>query len=72
MSTRTTYTVSGMTCGHCVAAVTREVSRIDGVQDVAVDLTGGTVSVVSDTTPATDRVRAAVDEAGYELTGVLA
>jgi copper chaperone len=72
MSTRTTYTVSGMTCGHCVAAVTREVSRIDGVQDVAVDLTGGTVSVVSDTTPATDRVRAAVDDAGYELTGVLA
>jgi copper chaperone len=42
-----TYTVTGMTCGHCVASVTEEISEIDGVTDVAVDLPTGAVTVTS-------------------------
>jgi copper chaperone len=62
-----TYTVTGMTCQHCVGAVREELGRIPGVTDVAVDLTSGTVTVVSEQ-PVTDAdVRAMVDEAGYEL-----
>jgi copper chaperone len=65
MST-TTYQVTGMTCGHCVQAVTSEVSAIDGVTDVQVDLESGRVDVTGDgVTEAA--VRAAVDEAGYAL-----
>ena len=64
-----TYTVTGMTCGHCVASVTEEVSGIDGVTDVAVDLPTGAVTVTS-TEPVDDAdIRAAVQEAGYELAG---
>ena len=72
MSTKATYTVTGMTCGHCVAAVMQEIKGLDGVQDVAVDLVAGGQSVVrvtSEARLAVDQVRAAVDEAGYELTG---
>ncbi len=65
--TSTTYRVTGMTCDHCVRAVSSEVSQIDGVTDVQVDLPIGQVTVVSDAPLATDDVRAAVDEAGYEL-----
>ena len=65
--TTATYTVTGMTCDHCVRAVTEEVSKLDGVQDVHVDLATGAVTVAS-TQPLDDaRVRAAVDEAGYEV-----
>ncbi|GAB3959137.1 heavy-metal-associated domain-containing protein [Actinoallomurus acanthiterrae] len=65
--TTTEYTVKGMTCGHCVSAVTSEVGAIDGVTDVKVDLTSGVVTVAS-TAPLDDRaVRDAVDEAGYEV-----
>ena len=65
MST-TTYQVTGMTCGHCVQAVTTEVSAIDGVSDVQVDLESGRVDVTGE--GITDEaVRAAVDEAGYAL-----
>ena len=65
MST-TTYQVTGMTCGHCVQAVTTEVSGIDGVTDVRVDLESGRVDVTGE--GITDEaVRAAVDEAGYAL-----
>jgi copper ion binding protein len=65
----TTYTVTGMTCGHCVASVTEEISEIDGVTDVAVDLPTGAVTVTS-TRPIDEAdVRAAVEEAGYELAG---
>ncbi|HZN19186.1 MAG TPA: cation transporter [Micromonosporaceae bacterium] len=67
MSVQTTYTVSGMTCGHCVQAVTGELTKLPGVQDVAVDLPTGAVTVTSDGPLARDDVRAAVDEAGYEL-----
>lgn len=65
--TTSTYTVTGMTCQHCVGAVQEELGRLPGVTDVAVDLPSGTVTVVSEL-PVTDAdVRAMVDEAGYEL-----
>lgn len=63
------YTVTGMTCAHCVASVSEEISEIDGVSDVRVDLPTGGVTVTS-TGPLDDaRVRAAVTEAGYQLAG---
>ena len=62
-----TYSVSGMTCGHCVASVTEGVSELAGVTDVAVDLPTGAVSVTSAEPLDDDAVRAAVEEAGYEL-----
>jgi len=62
-----TYTVSGMTCGHCVASVTEEVSAIDGVTGVEVDLAAGKVTVTSAAPLAEADIRAAVDEAGYQL-----
>ena len=65
----TSYTVVGMTCGHCVAAVTEEVSSVPGVTAVDVDLASGGLSVTSDTPVDGDAVRAAVEEAGYEVTG---
>ncbi|OLF11681.1 cation-transporting ATPase [Actinophytocola xinjiangensis] len=65
--TVTTYTVTGMTCDHCVRSVTEEVTAIDGVTDVTVDLPSGQVTVTSQTTLGADDVRAAVEEAGYQL-----
>ncbi|ANN17081.1 cation-transporting ATPase [Amycolatopsis orientalis] len=64
----TTYTVTGMTCGHCVSSVTEEVGKIGGVTDVRVDLPTGAVTVISSQEPEVAEVRAAVEEAGYELT----
>lgn len=61
------YTVKGMTCGHCVSAVSEEVGRLDGVTDVQVDLASGVVTVASTAPLDEAAVRAAVDEAGYEL-----
>ena len=69
MSEIATYTVSGMSCGHCVAAVTAELQKLDGVTAVDVVLDGGTVTVRSEQPLDDDAVRAAVDEAGYELIG---
>ena len=63
------YTVSGMTCAHCVSAVTEEVSRLAGVTNVEVDLQTGRVRVASAAPLAESDVRAAVEAAGYELTG---
>jgi copper chaperone len=60
------YTVEGMTCAHCVAAVTEEVSRIPGADHVEVDLDSGRLAVSGETI-GTDEVRAAVEEAGYSL-----
>ncbi|WP_459548016.1 heavy-metal-associated domain-containing protein [Nocardia sp. X0981] len=69
MPTTSTYTVSGMTCGHCVQAVKTEIGKIDGVTSVDVDLATGRV-VVEGTAPIADAdIAAAVDEAGYELAG---
>ncbi|MPY76921.1 MAG: cation-transporting ATPase [Actinophytocola sp.] len=62
-----TYTVTGMTCGHCVQSVTEEVSDVPGVTDVAVDLPTGAVTVTCDAPVSEDQIRAAVTEAGYEL-----
>ena len=66
MST-STYTVTGMTCAHCVASVTEEVSEVPGVEDVAVELATGRLTVTGDAAP--DAVRGAVEEAGYALAG---
>jgi len=67
MSQTSTYTVVGMTCGHCVASVSEEVSAIPGVEDVAVDLDSGRVTVTSGAPVGEAQVKAAVEEAGYEL-----
>ena len=67
MTVTETYTVTGMTCGHCVEAVTGELIRLPGVRDVRVDLASGQVTVRSDGMVPLDEVRAAVDEAGYAL-----
>ena len=72
MSSTAIYSVTGMTCDHCVRAVTDEVSAIPGVSDVEIQLVaGGTskVRVVSEQPLAETSVREAVDEAGYELAG---
>ncbi|MGI5223106.1 heavy-metal-associated domain-containing protein [Nocardia sp. CA-290969] len=66
MST-STYTVTGMTCGHCVQAVQTEIGKIDGVTGVDVDLASGRVVVESGGDIAASDIAAAVDEAGYEL-----
>ncbi|MBE8516158.1 heavy-metal-associated domain-containing protein [Amycolatopsis sp. H6(2020)] len=67
--TTSSYTVTGMTCSHCVASVSEEVGAIEGVTDVAVDLPTGAVTVTSDRPVDGARVRAAVEEAGYQLAG---
>lgn len=69
MSTTTTYTVTGMTCGHCASSVHDEISEIQAVTAVTVDLPTGAVSVTADRTVATERIRAAVADAGYQLEG---
>ena len=67
MATTKTYTVTGMTCAHCVNAVSAEVGQIPGVSGVKVDLVTGTVTVTSEQSTDDDAVAAAVDEAGYEV-----
>ncbi|NKY34386.1 heavy-metal-associated domain-containing protein [Nocardia speluncae] len=67
MSTTSTYTVSGMTCDHCVQAVKTEIGKIDGVTSVDVDLASGRVVVDTAAEIADSDIAAAVDEAGYEL-----
>ncbi|WP_027861910.1 heavy-metal-associated domain-containing protein [Marmoricola sp. URHB0036] len=61
-----TYTVTGMTCSHCAAAVTSEVEAIEGVHVVSVDVETGTLTVEGDGFT-DEQVAAAVDEAGYAL-----
>ena len=67
MSNTRTYTVTGMTCGHCVASVTEEVSEIPGVAKVDVELETGAVTVTSAEPVDDAAVKAAVEEAGYQL-----
>lgn len=69
MSTAT-YTVKGMTCGHCVSSVREEVSGVAGVTSVEVDLANGALTVVSESPVDQAQISAAVEEAGYELVGV--
>ena len=68
MSTTTEYVVTGMTCAHCVQAVTEEVTALSGVTDVAVDLESGGLTVVSEDTVPFAEIERAVDEAGYTVT----
>ena len=63
----TTYSVTGMTCAHCVASVTEEITELHGVRSVVVDLPTGAVTVDSDSALDRVAVRAAVEEAGYQL-----
>ncbi|MFD5025757.1 heavy-metal-associated domain-containing protein [Streptomyces sp. NPDC058373] len=65
----TVYTVTGMTCGHCEGAVSEEVSALPGISSVTAEAATGKVTVVSAAPLDEEAVRAAVDEAGYELTG---
>lgn len=68
-SVTTTYKVSGMSCGHCEGAVSSEISEIEGVTSVKAVASSGEVTVTSGGEVDYEAVRAAVDEAGYELTG---
>lgn len=65
MSTTTTYTVTGMTCGHCESSVRAEVSQVPGVTEVDVSAKTGTLTVTAENTVNDAEVIAAVDEAGY-------
>lgn len=70
--TTSTYPVNGMTCGHCVGSVTKELKTLDGVTSVNVDLVSGgtsTVTVESNAPLDADAVAAAIDEAGYDIAG---
>jgi len=68
--TSTAYQVKGMTCGHCAQSVTEEVTALDGVSEVRIDLVAGGTSTVTVTAArplSAEAVRAAVEEAGYTL-----
>ena len=67
MTTRT-YSVPGISCGHCKSAIEGELAPLDGVESALVDIDAKTVTVVGEITEAD--VRAAVDEAGYEVASV--
>jgi len=67
MSTTTTVTVTGMTCGHCVASVREEVGELAGVSGVEVDLTSGRVDIASDAPLEADDIARAVSAAGYQI-----
>ena len=64
---QTTINVSGMTCGHCVSAVTMELSLLPSVTEVEVDLENGQVTITSDIAMDQTQVATAIYEAGYEL-----
>ncbi|QVQ50429.1 heavy-metal-associated domain-containing protein [Spiractinospora alimapuensis] len=68
-ATTASYAVEGMTCGHCVSAVTEEVGAVRGVTEVDVDLATGRLRVTGDGTFDDAAISAAVDEAGYTVTG---
>ncbi|MFH8693444.1 heavy-metal-associated domain-containing protein [Streptomyces chartreusis] len=68
MST-TTYAVSGMSCAHCKATLTKVIGELDGVTGVDVDLATGQVTVSSTTEPDDALIGGVVDDAGYELAG---
>ena len=67
MSSTSTWHVTGMTCGHCVASVKEEIGEIAGVEVVDVVLDSGEVTVTSAEPLTREAVAAAVDEAGYQL-----
>ena len=61
------FTVTGMSCGHCEKSVSEELGALPGVFEVSADAKSGTVTVSSEEPLDVDAVRAAVDEAGYQL-----
>ena len=63
----TTFQVTGMTCSHCETAVRHEISRLDGVEKVDIDVASGMVTVHASTSVDRADIAAAVDEAGYAL-----
>lgn len=63
------YIVKGMTCSGCMNKVTNAVTSVEGVDDVDIDITTGEVTVISAAPVDSQRVRAAINEAGYELAG---
>jgi copper chaperone len=65
----TVYNVSGMTCGHCKATLTKEIGALDGVLSVDVNLGAGQVTVTTSGEPDDALLAKVVDDAGYELTG---
>lgn len=67
MATNSTYTVSGMTCGGCASKVTDHVEQIDGVTDVAVDISTGSLTVTTDAPVTDDAVHTAIKRAGYTV-----
>lgn len=67
--TTTAYTVDGMTCQHCVNAVTEEIGKLSGVSEVQVDLGERRVTVSSQAPLAQTDIAAAIEEAGYTLVG---
>lgn len=67
MSETRTYTVTGMTCGHCVSSVTEEVQELPGVENVDVILETGALTVTTSRPADDEAVQAAVEEAGYQL-----
>lgn len=69
MTASATFAVTGMTCEHCVASVTEELTALPGVTDVSVDLATGAVTVTSERELSTVEVTEAVTEAGYQLAG---
>ncbi|QKW28551.1 heavy-metal-associated domain-containing protein [Streptomyces seoulensis] len=69
VGTATVYNVSGMTCGHCKATLTKEIGALEGVLSVEVDLETGQVTVTTADEPDDVLLAKVVDDAGYELTG---
>jgi len=67
MADTRTYTVTGMTCGHCVSSVTEEVQEVPGVEDVEVVLETGALTVTSSQSLDDAAIKTAVEEAGYQL-----
>ncbi|MEY4993498.1 MAG: hypothetical protein RIS82_620 [Actinomycetota bacterium] len=70
MAEHKTLKLEGMTCGHCVASVTKELQKIDGVSDVSVDLASQSAELNATDAVTQDQLSAAIDEAGYKLISV--
>ena len=64
------FSVEGMTCGHCVASVTKELEKVAGVSDVSVDLASQSATIQAEDAVSQDQLSAALDEAGYKLVSV--
>ena len=67
--TTTTFTVTGMSCGHCATSVREEIAEVPGVNAVDVDLATGTVTIDSASQVDTTAIKSAVEDAGYQLAG---